>query len=374
MSRVKWWLSKILQPMKSPKSLSEKLVQRKVENSFRELMLKGNRVDFFSNDYLGLAQVPFSSQKNFGSTGSRLISGNDEYTERLETQLANFFNQEAALLFNSGYDANLGLFSCIAQKGDTIIYDELSHASIRDGIRLSFANSFSFKHNDLNHLINRLEKSAGTVFVAIESIYSMDGDFAPLKEITALCEKYNAFLIVDEAHSGGIFGDQGKGLVAQNKLDKKVFAKLITFGKAYGSHGAVVLGSNVLRNYLINYARSFIYTTALPLHAQERIEFVVNYNSEHLEHQKKLIENINFFNSKARVLKLNFYESDSPIQSIIVEGNQAAKSLAKKILEKGFAVKAILSPTVPKGKERLRICLHSFNTKSEIESLLNLLV
>ena len=359
--------------MNLPKSISEKLAQRKVDDSFRELMLKGNRVDFFSNDYLGLAQIPFISNKTYGSTGSRLISGNDEYTERLETQLAIFFNQEAALLYNSGYDANIGLFSCIAQKGDTIIYDELAHASIRDGIRLSFANSFSFKHNDLNHLTERIENASGTIYIAVESVYSMDGDFAPLNDIVAICEKHGAFLVVDEAHSGGVFGEAGKGLVTKNNLDEKVFAKLITFGKAYGSHGAVVLGSKTLRDYLINYSRSFIYTTAMSLHAQERIEFVVNYVASHQENKKKLDENIKFFKEKAQDLKVNFLVSDTQIQTLVVAGNSPAKNLAKKLNKKGFAVKAILSPTVPKGKERLRICLHSFNSFVEIENLLNLL-
>ena len=361
--------------MKQPKSITEKLNQRKAENAFRELMVQGNRVDFFSNDYLGVAKMPFEGRMNYGSTGSRLISGNSKFTERLEMYLANFYQQEAGLLFNSGYDANLGFFSSIPQKGDTIFYDELSHASIRDGIRLSFAKSFSFKHNDLKHLKERFNREAsraeGAVYVVVESIYSMDGDTAPLDLLIELCEANNAFLVVDEAHSGGLYGIGGSGLVTEKELDNRIFAKLITFGKAYGSHGAIILSSQIVKEYLINFARSFIYTTALSFHSQERIEFVVNEVAKKESERKKLRKNIEVFQSYSRSKKIKCVESDSPIQSILISGNEEAKKTAEKILAKGFAVKAIMSPTVPKGEERIRICLHSFNSEEEIKALID---
>jgi len=357
--------------MKPPKSITEKLNQRKAENAFRELMVQGNRVDFFSNDYLGVAKMPFEGQMNYGSTGSRLISGNSRFTERLETYLANFYQQEAGLLFNSGYDANLGFFSSIPQKGDTIFYDELSHASIRDGIRLSQAKAFSFKHNDLKHLKERFESAEGTVYVAVESIYSMDGDAAPLELLVELCEVKNAFLIVDEAHSGGLYGAGGSGIVTEKELDYRIFAKLITFGKAYGSHGAIILSSQIVKDYLINFARSFIYTTALSFHSQERIEFAVNEVAQKENERKKLRENINVFRTYTKSKNVNCIASDSPIQSILISGNDAAKKVAEKILSNGFAVKAILSPTVPKGEERIRICIHSFNSAEEIKALID---
>jgi len=357
--------------MKPPKSITEKLNQRKAENAFRELMVQGNRVDFFSNDYLGVAKMPFEGQMNYGSTGSRLISGNSRFTERLETYLANFYQQEAGLLFNSGYDANLGFFSSIPQKGDTIFYDELSHASIRDGIRLSQAKAFSFKHNDLKHLKERFESAEGTVYVAVESIYSMDGDAAPLELLVELCEVKNAFLIVDEAHSGGLYGAGGSGIVTEKELDYRIFAKLITFGKAYGSHGAIILSSQIVKDYLINFARSFIYTTALSFHSQERIEFAVNEVAQKENERKKLRENINVFRTYTKSKNVNCIASDSPIQSILISGNNAAKKVAEKILSNGFAVKAILSPTVPKGEERIRICIHSFNSAEEIKALID---
>ena len=181
--------------------------------------------------------------------------------------LADFHKAESGLIFNSGYDANLGLFSCIAKKEDTLICDELIHASIIDGCRLSYANRFRFAHNDVEDLEDKLRRSKGNIFVAVESVYSMDGDMAPLKEIAAVCKKYNASLIVDEAHATGLFGDQGRGLVSQHGLEQEVFARVHTFGKALGCHGAVILGSETLRNYLVNFARSFIFTTALPVHS-----------------------------------------------------------------------------------------------------------
>jgi 8-amino-7-oxononanoate synthase len=356
--------------MNPPKSIIEKLNQRKAENAFRELMVQGNRVDFFSNDYLDVARMPFEGHMSYGSTGSRLISGNSKYTERLEMYLANFYQQESGLLFNSGYDANLGFFSSIPQKGDTIFYDELAHASIRDGIRLSRADAYMFRHNDLQHLSDRLKKARGTIYVAVESVYSMDGDAVPLEQIVQLCEQHGAFLVVDEAHSGGLYGEGGSGIVTEKKLDNRIFAKLITFGKAYGSHGAIVLSSQVVKEYLVNFARSLIYTTALSFHSQERIEFAVNKVAQLDAERKKLRANILTFRSEIALTRLKFVDSHSPIQSVIIPGNDEAKKVAEKILASNFAVKAILSPTVPKGYERIRICLHSFNSEEEIKGLL----
>ncbi|MBL7898174.1 MAG: aminotransferase class I/II-fold pyridoxal phosphate-dependent enzyme [Crocinitomicaceae bacterium] len=359
--------------MKTPKRILEKIKQRKSENAFRELMVQGNKVDFFSNDYLGASKIPFEGQMNYGSTGSRLISGNSKYTERLESYLAGFYQHESGLLFNSGYDANLSIFSCIPQRGDTIIYDELVHASIRDGIRLSLARSYSFRHNDLQDLKSKIEQAEGTIYIAVESIYSMDGDEAPLELLCELCEAKNLYLIVDEAHSGGLYGDGGNGLVSEKLLDQQVFCKLITFGKAYGSHGALILSSKDVRDYLVNFARPFIYSTAPSFHSQERIEFIVNHVAHMDAERKKLRDNIAYFKSQVNNLNLKFVESDSPIQCILISGNDVVKSAADKILSAGFAVKAILSPTVPKGEERIRICLHSYNSKQEIDGLLNCL-
>src|SRR5436190_3874515 len=249
--------------------LNKKIDERKEQNSFRQLSLpKGGMIDFCSNDYLGIVkndllnrQSRFEQPDHSGATGSRLLTGNYKLIEETEQFIANFHNAEAGLIFNSGYDANVGLLSSVPQRGDTILYDYLSHASIRDGIRLSFAQSFSFQHNDLNDLEERLKKATGNIFVVTESVFSMDGDLCPLKDLVTLCEKYNANLIIDEAHATGVIGKKGEGFVQTLNLESKVFARIHTFGKAIGVHGAIVLGSTSLRDYLINFARSFLYST-----------------------------------------------------------------------------------------------------------------
>lgn len=357
--------------------IQQQLDKRKKENAFRELKTNQQLVDFCSNDYLGFAKESAIHQtnqhlENYGATGSRLISGNHPINEEVEAYLANFYKTEAALIFNSGYNANVGLFQCLPQRTDTIIYDEYIHASIRDGIKLSNAKNFSFEHNNLDALENKLKQASGLIYVAVESIYSMDGDQAPLQEITQLCKKYNAALIVDEAHAVGIFGN-GLGLVAELNLENDVFARVITFGKAFGGHGAAVLGRKSLREYLINYSRAFIYTTALPLTSILTIKNAHEFLLQHLSRIDELKELINYFNNSTSNFQLPTSNSTSAIHCLIIPGNTEVKQLANKIQEHGFDVRPILSPTVPKGKERLRICLHSFNTKEQIDRIMPLL-
>ena len=186
--------------------LLNKLIKRKEEGTLRSLSSFEGMIDFFSNDYLGLSKVSIKEEHTHGATGSRLISGTSSFALEVEKEFANFFKEENALLFNSGYDANVGFFSSIPQRGDTILYDEFIHASVRDGIRLSFAQSFSFLHNNVEDLENRIINAKGTVYVAVESLYSMDGDIVPLREVHRLCEKYDAYLVIDEAHSSGVYG------------------------------------------------------------------------------------------------------------------------------------------------------------------------
>jgi 8-amino-7-oxononanoate synthase len=317
------------------------------------------------------ASLVEGSQSNIiGSTGSRLLAGNSSYVEALEKKIALFHNASAGLIFNSGYDANVGLFSALGQKESTIIYDELIHASMHDGIRLSSASAFMFKHNDTKHLEERLKIAQGIIYVAVESIYSMDGDEAPLIKIAALCKHYNANLIVDEAHATGITSNNGKGLVQQFQLEDAVFARVHTFGKALGCHGAIVLGNELLRNFLINFSRSFIYTTALPI----KNLIAINQSYQLLQHSQNTItelhQNIHYFKTQlspnAKALLIN---SSSAIQCIVISGNDHVKSLASALQQKGFDVRPILSPTVQKGKERLRICIHAFNKHSDIAAL-----
>lgn len=344
------------------------LQDRIEKGSLRSLLSFENHVDFWSNDYLGLGRVAHTIQIN-GSTGSRLISGNSKAVEDVESKLASHFQSEAALIFNSGYDANVGLFSSLPQKGDTILYDELVHASVRDGIRLSFANSFSFKHNDPADLEKKLQKARGSIFVAVESLYSMDGDIAPLVDIGRLCSDYGALLIVDEAHSGGVFGKEGKGLCAESGISESVFIRLFTFGKAYGAHGAVVCCSHLVRQFLVNFARSFIYTTALP-------EALYTHLLNQVEASKpeilrlQLQANIGHF---TKSIQSTLSASNSPIQVIEFSDLDTCKAKAELLQQSGFAVKAILPPTVPAGSQRLRVCIHAFNTPEEIDRLIALL-
>jgi len=349
--------------------------------ALRTLGNSTNLIDFCSNDYLGFArsnELRDRIQKeyrkhidiNIGATGSRLISGNSEFVESLEAQIALYHHAEAGLIFNSGYDANVGLFSSIPQRNDTIIYDSLCHASIRDGIRLSLAKSFGFRHNDMEHLEQRLQNATGNIFVAIESVYSMDGDFSPLLEVVEVCKKYNANLIVDEAHATGIFGKKGEGKVVELGLQNDVFVRVHTFGKAMGCHGGIVLGSENLRNYLINYARSFIYTTAMSFHSYLSIKCAYDKLSVSSHNNLIISSLVSLFKVKIKLLgDIELIDSSSPIQCILIPGNDKVCNCADEIQKAGFNVKAIRSPTVPKGKERLRICIHEFNTEEEIVKL-----
>jgi 8-amino-7-oxononanoate synthase len=370
-----------------PKSLSNKLEQRIQTHSLRSLTETNSRIDFSSNDYLGLSksEAVFNETHQYlidnnviqnGATGSRLLSGNHKLYQETENYIARFHKSESALIFNSGYDANLGFFSSVPQKGDLILYDELCHASIRDGIQLSNAKAYKFNHNDFEDLEKLILRNQNTViYIVTESVFSMDGDTPNLEELVEVSEKYNCYLVVDEAHALGVFGEKGEGLVQYLNLQNQVFARIMTFGKGLGCHGAAVLGSPELRDYLVNFSRSFIYTTGLSPHSVATILMAYHYLDEEKQNLELLRENIIHFNQEKNVLGLKqlFVRSKSAIQSAIIPGNENVKSIARKLQGKGFDVKAILSPTVPEGQERLRFCLHSYNSKEEISEVLALL-
>ncbi|KAG4069268.1 hypothetical protein HA402_012121 [Bradysia odoriphaga] len=361
--------------------LTRLLDERREQQSFRELRLPGDKVDFCSNDYLGLARnaevrayihtLMEEWHPAHGSTGSRLLAGNYEWIMSVEQNLANFHQAAAGLLYNSGYDANVGVFSCLGRRGDTIIYDQLIHASIRDGVRLSAAQAFSFLHNDIADLEKKLKNAAGNIFVAVESVYSMDGDLAPLAAIAALCGQYGAHLIVDEAHATGVIGDAGEGLVQQLQLADTCFARIHTFGKAVGCHGAVVLGSAVLRDYLINFSRSFIYTTSLPPAALAAIEAGYAAFPYMQAARKKLSALVMQF--RAGVDAAILLPGTTPIQAVLTKGNEYTRQVALRLQQAGLDVRPILHPTVPKGAERLRVVLHAFNTAEEVDRLIKVL-
>lgn len=351
--------------------LHKKLHERELLQAFRKLKITAGMIDFCSNDYLGIVKnnlLQVDAHCKHGSTGSRLLSGNYPLAEEAENLIAGFHQSESALLFNSGYDANTGLLSCVPQKGDTILYDHLCHASIRDGIRLSFAQAFSFKHNDVEDLQKKLQSATGEVFIVTESIFSMDGDVAPLQDIVTLCEQHGCHLIIDEAHATGVTGEQGEGLAQHLQLHRKCFARVHTFGKAVGCHGAVVLGSAALRDYLINFSRPFIYTTALPEASVAAICASYKIFPQLGQERRHLQELVSAFQSAP--VKLQVLRSTTPIQGIIIPGNEAVKQAAASLQKNGFDIRPILYPTVPKGSERLRIVLHSFNTEEQVREVI----
>lgn len=355
--------------------LSLKLQDRKSKDAFRSLKTtKSHLIDFSSNDYLGLARsksLKDSIMKAYdkggylnGSTGSRLITGHSELSEQVENYLAKLFSASASLVFSSGYMDNLAFFSAVPQRGDTVIYDELAHACIKDGCRLSLSTAWSFKHNNLNDLESKLQKAKGTTYVACESIYSMDGDKAPLKEIAELCEKYDVHWVVDEAHSTGVFGESGQGLCYELGLSEKATAIIYTFGKGMGIHGACICGSEELKDYLINFSRPFIYTTAPSAFELISIECAFEQLKSKPSLALNLQSKINLFNEL-----MPDYAGPSAIKSMVIEGNESTKKASEMLEKKGMDVRPILSPTVKEGTERLRICLHTYNSEAEINLL-----
>lgn len=371
--------------------LQAQLSDKKNKGLLRQLItVNDDLIDFCSNDYLGFAtqRIGDFSRLKTGSTGSRLITGNSKLAEETEAIIAAFHKAEAALIYSSGYAANVGLFSCLVGKDDTIISDQYIHASIIDGIRLNKATRMWFIHNDLEDLEAKLRLAKNKIVVVVESIYSMDGDEGPLSKIADLCEKYGALLIVDEAHSTGIYGENGEGLVCQYGLENRVYARIHTFGKALGFHGAAIVGSRILRDYLINYSRSFIYSTGVPPQYYAHIQAI--YALLPYSNKAQLFDLINYFRKvfnerinlplidsndvvtsiAGECIHPTLIDSVSPIQAVVIGDNFKAKTIENQLLNNGFFVKAILSPTVAIGTERLRISIHAFNTQMEIDGLI----
>lgn len=375
--------------MSIQKRIEEQLHKRASQGNLRRLKPEREGADFFSNDYMGLAQSPELAamvatryaaleKPRMGATGSRLLSGNSTLAMQLEDKLANIFDAEAALLFNSGYVANMALIASLAQKGDLILYDELVHASLREGYRLSFADRKAFLHNNLTDLEQKLKSAqqthaTGCVFVITESVYSMDGDNAVLAAIVNLCNHYGAYVLIDEAHSTGILGHNGNGLACELGLQQHFLARVYTFGKAIGTHGACIVGKQWLIDYLINFGRPFIYSTAMPDHTLVSIDAAFDYIGQHPELNVQLQHVIAFYHKAVAGLQLpedvQLICNQSPIQALVVPGNDRCKALAELLMQQKCLALPILAPTVPAGSERLRICLHAFNTVEEISRL-----
>ncbi|PJJ75669.1 8-amino-7-oxononanoate synthase [Thermoflavifilum aggregans] len=355
------------------------LAEKKAQQAYRELRL-AEGIDFCSNDYLGLARDKDFQQHitewiaahhlGHGSTGSRLLSGAYALLDEVEQYIAQFHQTPAALIFSSGYMANLALMSAIPQRGDLVLYDQLIHASLRDGLRMSFARHRAFAHNDLHQLEELLQKERAhhphqRIFVVAESIYSMDGDQPDLVQLTSICEQYEAALLIDEAHAVGVIGPKGEGLVQFMGVTEKCFARVVTFGKALGAHGAAILGSELLRQYLINTARPLIYSTALPPASLAAVYLAYQQIPEMHEQRRYLQHLAACWQQQMQVHSQRF----SPIQIVRIPGNARVKACAQQLQAAGFDVRPILHPTVPAGEERLRIVLHSFNTEQEVMAL-----
>lgn len=375
-----------------PTYLLKALAEREQSGLLKKLSTETPEIDFCSNDYLGFSRLGLLDAKlraedlfsdssltknnSFGATGSRLISGNSQIMDEAEKQIALFHHAQSALIFNSGYDANIGLISSVCQKTDLILFDELVHGSIYDGIRLSRATHYKFSHNDvdaLEELILRHHKNFDNIYVVVESVYAQTGDSAPLLELTEICQDLkNIFLIVDEAHAIGVFGNQGRGLCNALSIEKKCFARVYTFGKSMGCHGAVVVGSEILRNYLINFSRSFIYTTALPSYSIEAIKHAYQLLIE-TSQKEALQKNIAYFYSKTQALK-NCIRNRSAIQTFKVLSNEQVDRLDKELKQKGIHARMMKSPMVKPGQEALRFSIHSYNTTEEIDALVNVLL
>ncbi|KAF7174987.1 hypothetical protein CNMCM7691_005455 [Aspergillus felis] len=344
-------------------------------------------VDLFRERFLDLLhQAP--PLYPFASGGSRLLDGNSTYAEELENFIADFHGAPSGLLFNSGFDANVGVFSCIPQPGDLIVHDELIHASAREGMRLSRAGKrVPFSHSSPSSLDEVLQSQIAddpliqtgsrNVFIAIESIYSMDGDIAPIQDfirvVDRLLPRGNGYFIVDEAHATGAFGPRGAGVVQGLGVEKRMFIRVHTFGKALASHGAIVLCCPDTRDYLINYARSLIYTTAMgfPFLASIRAAYELLAEGETEQHQTKLQQLVAYFRDRLAEVDAwdpaAFQVDHFPTSPIFSVRSRFPRQLAAACQQKGFVVRAIMAPTVPAGRERVRVCLHAGNTVEEID-------
>src|SRR5262245_12492568 len=352
---------------------------RRVENDQGPtLMLDGREViNFSSNNYLGIANHPALAtaakeaidRYGCGSGASRLISGNMTLHEELEAKLAQFKGTEAALVFNSGFQANTGLLSTLAGEGDVIFSDALNHASIIDGCRLSRARTVVYAHGDLDQLATELKQDYGATrkLIVTETIFSMDGDVAPLMGIVELAENYGAMVMVDEAHATGIFGDNGAGVVAKLGLSERVAVQMGTLGKALGGFGAYVAGSRALRELLINRCRSFIFTTALPPAVMAMAIAAIDLVQAEPERRDALWRNCRELKDGLRGLGFSLTESQSPILPLIIGDADRCMRFSERLLDQGIFAQGIRPPTVPPGTSRLRITLMATHTYAHLD-------
>ena len=337
-------------------------------------------INFCSNDYLGLAghkSIAKALQAGAdtygtGSGASHLISGHSTAHQQLEEQLAEFTGRPRALLFSTGYMANMGIINALVGRHDLVLQDQLNHASLIDGGRLSRAIFKRYKHNNIEHLQSQLSfNAANRKLIVTDGVFSMDGDLAPLAAISKVAEQSNAWLMVDDAHGLGVLGATGAGIVQEHDLSiDQVPILMGTLGKSFGTFGAFVAGSEALIETLIQFARSYIYTTALPpaiACATSASLALVRQEQWRRDHLNALIQR---FRHGANALGLQLMDSYTPIQPVIINDDQLVMTVSQQLRAKGFMVGAIRPPTVPKGSGRLRICLSASHTEQQIDQLL----
>jgi 8-amino-7-oxononanoate synthase len=351
------------------------------ERSLRRNLAEIRGVNFCSNDYLGLAENPTLRERiaesvrgagKIGGTGSRLLSGQTEEWRELEERFAKFAGTESALYFTTGYAANLGLLAALAGKDDVIFSDARNHASLIDGMRLSGARKVIYPHLNLNALEDALRKEASTVqrkLIVTETVFSMDGDLAPLPEIAELAEKYNAVLILDEAHATAVHGPGGRGLAFGAGLAERVLAIVHTCGKALASAGAFVCGPAVLKEHLVNHARTFIFSTALPGYIAAQIGAAMQLSAGMDCEREALLKSAGVFRKALRAEGFDTAASDSQIVPVVLGANEATLDAAEHLQREGFAVRGIRPPTVPQGSSRLRLSLTARIPQHELTRL-----
>jgi 8-amino-7-oxononanoate synthase len=335
-------------------------------------------LNFSSNDYLGLACSSAAAQAaiaelnttGVGSGASHLISGHHVMHQKLEQATARFLNRDSAITFSTGYMANLAILQSLAHKGDLIIADKLNHASLIDGTRLSDAENKRYAHSDLTALESRLKRSAANKWVVTDGVFSMDGDIASLDKIAGLCDKYHAFLIVDDAHGIGVLGENGRGSAEHFRLEQSQLPVLMgTYGKALGGFGAFVSGAITLTDYLMQFARSYIYTTAMPQSIAAANLHNIQLIASHPERRKKLLENIRHFKRLCQSAKVPLMKSDTAIQPILIGDSERLNKINRQLSQQGILVGAIRPPTVAANSDRLRITLSASHELVQIEQL-----
>src|SRR6266404_1795945 len=339
-------------------------------------------INFCSNDYLGLAEDPrlkhavlesVERAARIGGTGSRLLSGHDPAWNELEEEFATFAGTEAAVYFANGYAANLGLLSAVLDKDDLVFSDALNHASLIDGIRLSGARRVIYAHQDLSALekvLRAQENESCRKVIVTESVFSMDGDVAYLRAMHGLASRYGASLIVDEAHATAVHGPGGAGIVAQAGLTEEVLAVVHTCGKALASAGGFVCGSKVLRDHLVNHARTLIFSTALPTYMAGQILAALRFANGMDPERKLLLDRSNLLATGLNAAGCRTPGEHSQIIPVILGSSEDAVSAAKSLQEQGFAVRAIRPPTVPVGSARLRLSLTTRITNDDAMAVL----